>query len=165
MGREIRRVPPNWEHPINEKGKFEPLCGENYHMVSATWIEDFNEYQKTKKIRNTVGVYQYYWEYDPPPNEDDYVNYTEADATWYQVYETISEGTPLTPPFETEQELIEYLVNNKDYWAQGPFEREVAERFVLIDKWVPSMIAYRTESSVEIFNGIECVKAKDRVQK
>ena len=28
MGREIRRVPPNWDHPKNSYGSFQPMLNE-----------------------------------------------------------------------------------------------------------------------------------------
>lgn len=34
---------------------------------------------------------------------------------WYQLFETISEGTPLSPAFEKPQELVKWLTENKDY--------------------------------------------------
>ena len=74
------------------------------------------------------------------------------EMTWYQVYETVSEGTPVTPPFATQEELIEYLVENGDFWDQkrraegcedmacGPWKREVAEHFVRGSGWAPSFV-------------------------
>jgi hypothetical protein len=54
--------------------------------------------------------------------------------TWFQVYETVSEGTPVTPPFATKEELVDYLVANGDFWDQhrgdGGWSRENAEAFV-----------------------------------
>ena len=57
------------------------------------------------------------------------------------MYETVSEGTPVSPVFETKAELVEYLVRHGDYWDQsrgdGGWDRKSAEGFV--DKeWVMS---------------------------
>lgn len=52
----------------------------------------------------------YYWEYEPPPDPDRHRPAFGAEATWYQVYETVTEGTPVTPPFETLAELVDWLV-------------------------------------------------------
>ena len=75
------------------------------------------------------------------------------DATWFQVYETVSEGTPVTPPFETQDQLIEYLVKNGDFWDQkrredgrshfmncDPWSKQRAENFVKGPGWAPSMV-------------------------
>lgn len=44
---------------------------------------------------------------DPPAGE------------WWQVWETVSEGSPVTPAFATDAELIDYLVAEGDAWTQG----------------------------------------------
>ncbi len=36
---------------------------------------------------------------------------------WYQLFEGVSEGTPLSPAFKTGEELVEWLSNNKDFWG------------------------------------------------
>ena len=90
--------------------------------------------------------------YDAPPNPECHrPKWKDGEATWFQVYETVSEGTPVTPPFATKAELVEYLVANGDFWDQKrreeggsgmpcePWNREAAEQFVN-DAWAPSMI-------------------------
>jgi hypothetical protein len=47
-----------------------------------------------------------------PPDPAYYRPWKDDEATWYQVWETESEGTPISPPFATREELVEYLVNN-----------------------------------------------------
>ena len=89
MGREIKRVSENWEHPINFNSEFEPLNEE-----------------------------------DIPKGE------------WYQLFENVSEGTPLSPPFEKSEELIEWLVNNKDFWGHT-WTKKQAEG-ILKSGYVPS---------------------------
>lgn len=115
MGREIRMVPPRWQHPINKKGEY--IAAHNIH-------------------------------------------YKTEEAIWYQVYETVSEGTPVTPPFETQQELIEYLVIHGDFYQQKcqnetkpGYSREVAEQFVLKSGWCPSIVI----SNGVIKSGIDSV--------
>jgi hypothetical protein len=53
---------------------------------------------------------------------------------WWQVWETVSEGSPVTPAFATAEELIGYLVAKGDAWDQkrgsGGWERKNAESFV-----------------------------------
>jgi len=64
----------------------------------------------------------------PPPEERGYV-----------VYETVSEGTPITPCFATQEELIDWLAEKGTAW-DDPMPREVAERFVRGSGWLPSVI-------------------------
>lgn len=45
------------------------------------------------------------------PNPEDYMPFGE----WYQIYETVTEGTPVTPSFETVDQLIEWLSKNTDF--------------------------------------------------
>ena len=53
---------------------------------------------------------------------------------WWQVWETVSEGSPVTPAFATAEELIEYLVTDGDAWDQkrgsGGWLRANAEKYV-----------------------------------
>lgn len=64
-------------------------------------------------------------------------------GTWWQVWETVSEGSPVTPAFATRAELVNHLVRNGDQWDQqrgdGGWSRESAESFVKTE-WFPSMI-------------------------
>jgi hypothetical protein len=46
------------------------------------------------------------------------------------LYETVSEGTPVTPVFATAAELVEHLVQVGEDWDQVPYRREAAERLV-----------------------------------
>ncbi len=99
-----------------------------------------------------------------PPDPEYYrPQWGEGLATWWQVYETVSEGTPVTPPFATREELVEYLVENGDFWDQArrkrgwtitdcaPWSRATAEKFVLGSGCAPSMISFggRLMSGVE----------------
>jgi hypothetical protein len=47
-----------------------------------------------------------------PPRPDSYRPAFESAPTAFQVYETVSEGTPISPVFETRDELIDWLVND-----------------------------------------------------
>ncbi len=88
-----------------------------------------------------------------PPNVDYYrPDWKEEEMTWFQMYETVSEGTPVSPAFATPQELVDYLVANGDFWDQkrrqegrggmpcAPWTQEQAEKFVYGHGWMPSMV-------------------------
>ena len=167
MGREIRRVPPNWQHPKKEypgEGDYyQPMHDESFAAASREWEEGF----AVHKPGDHDG--QEYWVYSGgPPNPEYYrEEWPEGAATWYQVYETLSEGSPVTPPFETEAELVEYLVEKGDFWRQnaamesnpmfprpsGGFTREQAEAFVYGGGYVPSLTV--AGGGCEILPGIE----------
>jgi len=63
------------------------------------------------------------------------------DGGW-QVWETVSEGSPITPAFVTKEKLVEHLVTVGDDWGGRDgrtYTRAAAERLVK-DGWAPSMI-------------------------
>ena len=148
MGREIRRVPPNWEHPrytsenrpagnrnpVQWMGQYIPMHDQAFAAAAREWQDQLLMWQEGKHPDYQDGVF--YWEYegDPPAREDYRPDFAE-EPTWYQVYQTISEGTPVTPPFATEEELIDYLATvgefpNSVHPVAIPVPREQAERFV-----------------------------------
>jgi hypothetical protein len=108
MGTEIRMVPENWEHPKDKLGHYIPLYGISYEEAANKWIDRFNSFKPDFFCK-------YYWEYCDVPLEEEHVKYTKDQQSWYQVYENISEGTPITPPFETKEALINYLYSCGDY--------------------------------------------------
>lgn len=63
---------------------------------------------------------------------------------WWQVWETVSEGSPVTPAFATGDELINYLVKYGDSWDQsrgdGGWKRDNAIQFVKNAGWAPSLV-------------------------
>jgi hypothetical protein len=137
MGREIRRVPPNWEHPKRTDGRYQPMFETCYEETANDWL-----YQNNLWINRThpdqlkhEDTPKYYWEWSGmPPEEGYHAQYKKEEATWYQVYETVSEGTPASPPFATQEELVNYLVEHGDFWNQargeGGYSREASENFV-----------------------------------
>ena len=114
MGREVRRVPADWEHPKDSEGNYIPVLDQPYDPIADP--EEF-------------GVYG---------ARDFRPNWTSEEMTHYQWYEDVSEGTPMSPPFATEAELVDYIVEHGDP-VYGAITRQQAERFVR-DKWAPSFI-------------------------
>ena len=39
MGREIRRVPANWEHPKDERGNYKPLLDSDFETEARKWLD------------------------------------------------------------------------------------------------------------------------------
>lgn len=101
MGREIRKVPKDWQHPKNELGGYQVMFEMSYEEALA-------EYKKDPELYDYV---------EPDPK---YYNtfYDPKNATCYQIYETVSEGTPVSPAFETKEKLALYLSKNGDFWYQ-----------------------------------------------
>ena len=151
MGREIRRVPKDWEHPQHERcnhwGGIEshgepgdwwyqkclkPLHDEDYETAAQEWIANFELWQQGKHPHQN-DYCKYYWEYDSPPDEDlCRPAWTENEAICYQIYETVSEGTPVSPVFESLESLSRWLVD------QG-YSEKAALSFAK-SGWVPSAV-------------------------
>jgi hypothetical protein len=115
------------------------MYDETFENAASKWRAGYAEWQAgcLEKMRPME-----YWEYHCPPEREDYRPWLDVEATWYQVWETVSYGTPVTPPFATTGELIEYLVAHGDLWDQkrrqeggtmpcGPWPRRDAESLVL----------------------------------
>lgn len=156
MGRELRMVPANWDHPKTGRGGSQPMYDKTFKDAAAEWKSGFVRWQAGERPEWFTDESKdlEFWEYEgDPPDRDYYRSWNDSEATWFQVWETVSEGTPVTPPFETEAELIDYLVENGDFWDQErrrkgntymnckPWSRESAENFVLGSGWAPSFIA------------------------
>jgi hypothetical protein len=105
MGREIRRVPPDWQHPLKNNRNYQPVRDMVYEDALLDWESE----------RPSPGDNDALLEWnDSRPNPEYYRHqrWTSQEATAYQIYETISEGTPISPVFQTEEELIKYLVED-----------------------------------------------------
>lgn len=151
MGREVRKVPANWNHPkIDRHGRtdFQPMHDEHFDAKFAEWLADFDRIRAGNLTDLEIECYPRGladWLNDEglPPDPTYYRPWRDEDATWVQVWETVSEGTPVTPPFATPEELIDYLATKGDFWDQkrgdGPWDRAAAESFVKRG-WAPSMI-------------------------
>ena len=114
MGREVRRVPKDWEHPKNAEGMYIPLS-DGYKDWVAGWDKEaadweagiFPDYvsEESKSLS--------YEEYEGPrPDPEDYMpEWDESEKTHYMMYEDTSEGTPISPAFETPEELARWLAD------------------------------------------------------
>lgn len=162
MGREIRKVTPNWEHPKKKGGGYQPMFDYSATEQFIEWLEGFGAFKNNElpEVADEHGYdindpYTAYCDWDGGPPDPNYCRpyWDKSDATWWQVYETVSEGTPVSPPLSTQAELIDYLVENGDFWDQkkrndlrphpvssGPWPRKAAEKFVNGVGWAPSLI-------------------------
>ena len=96
--REVRPVPVGWEHPTEPgtysdgKPRYMPLHSREHLRYSLKFYEDNPQYASE-------------WEYNPA----DYMpEIPEGTPLGYQLYETTSEGTPVSPVFATLEELAAY---------------------------------------------------------
>ena len=151
MGREIRRVPPSWEHPKDSNGNYIPMHNKNFDEAFVAWCEGYRLW----RTGNHPNQKDYpFWEWEGyPPHPEHYHHFKEEEATWYQMYENVTEGTPVTPPFKTKEELIEYLSEHGTFWDQkegkGGWKCENAEKFVE-SGYAPSFMVVSSEKGCRI---------------
>ena len=128
MSREVRRVPANWEHPKDEKGRLIPL------FSSFT----YNEEEIKEGLRDG-------WLKDEPPHYgcDVMPDWPEAERTHYQMYESTSEGTPISPVMETPEALARWLADNN--------ASALAGMGATYEQWLSTIKRGRAESVVGVF--------------
>lgn len=130
MSREIRMVPSDWAHPDNEDtGESKPLY-EGYK-------ESSNEFMT---MANNEGL-QAAVDYMGCPDKEDYMpDWPKEECTHMMMYETCSEGTPISPAFEKPEELAHWLADN----GASSFGRSTAT----YDQWLNMINAGWAPSAV-----------------
>ena len=103
MGREVRRVPANWEHPKDSRGNFQPLY-DNYQ----TALQEFQKHVDERGLRDALE----YWGGGPVSYKYMLPDVSDDERTHYMMYEDTSEGTPISPAFATPEELAQWLADN-----------------------------------------------------
>lgn len=97
MGRELRKVPANWKHPKNEYEAYIPMYEKFPYSLS--------EVLEGLKSGWLVGIGPHY-------NVQVMPNWKKEEKTHYQMYENTSEGTPISPPLASSEELAKWLTDN-----------------------------------------------------
>lgn len=124
MGREVRRVPADWKHPkhwtpclhgMEERHK--PLSpGEDYQRLVDEWDKECAKWKAGERPDYCTGESRllcYEQWAGQRPHRDDYMpNWPAEQRTHLMMYEDTSEGTPISPAFETPEELARWLVDN-----------------------------------------------------
>lgn len=157
MGREVRRVPADWEHPMRRCEHspwaggcstarehdglcFQPLFDRSFEHDAREWLDGAIAWDNGTDpdcARHKL-THPFWWqEHGDPPDPKYYRPTWISEPTHYQMYETVSEGTPLSPIFATPEALIEWLVT--DGGRDGKHSRRAAEKFVK-NAWAPSML-------------------------
>lgn len=154
MGREIRKVPAGWEHPRHDDnntlswlhlriGQYHPMRDTAFAVAMREWIEEWEAWERGERP-DYFDPESYhdgieFWRYHGGPPDPEYYRpeWADEDRTHVQFYETVSEGTPLSPPMPSLEALAEWLTLNKDFWDHGPMTPEQAEAFCKTG-WAPS---------------------------
>ena len=112
MGREVRRVPADWEHPMSEQhpDRHQPQYDQDFASACDEWKKGFAAWEVLPEQENCE-----FWEWNGDPPDRAYYReavWTDEERTHYQMYETTSEGTPISPVMESPEELARWLVDN-----------------------------------------------------
>ena len=139
MGRQVRRVPGNWQHPKGDDGEYIPLRDliskdlAFWEAEKAMWDDGFVRdwdngprladmcFKPRDKIAHGVSFDDWHGK---RPEETEYMpDWPEHERTHFQFYESTTEGTPESPVFATKQELAEWLREN--VWQSDTVEEQI----------------------------------------
>lgn len=122
MGREVRRVPANWQHPKNEHGRYIPLHGESvseqqrkWDEGAAKWAEGLRDdwkggWRALDAYERAMSFAEWYGK---RPEPGDYMpDWPESERTHWQMYEDTTEGTPISPVMDSPESLARWLADN-----------------------------------------------------
>ena len=102
MGWKMRRVPANWEHPKDAQGSYIPMF--EHFPYSAEDVEE--------------GLHDGWLTNDPPNYGLDLMpRWPEHERAHFQLYETFSEGIPVSPVMETPEQITRWLEANDQLGA------------------------------------------------
>jgi hypothetical protein len=116
-------VPANWEHPKDKGGDYIPLLGGNFKEDVARWDEEARQWDKgfhrsyggdnkwEPKTADMTGTFTD-WGRERPEEKDYMPDWPEAERTHYQTYESVTEGTPISPVMESLEALARWLADN-----------------------------------------------------
>ena len=131
MGRELMRVPAGFDWPVGKiwPGKMLSVCGDMEYIDREASSEERCElcrkWDKLAGLELNVAECPDLPLSNPPKGE------------WYQVWETVSEGSPISPAFETPTELAGWLVEHaEECHTEATFEEWMA--FINGPGWAPS---------------------------
>jgi hypothetical protein len=126
VGREVRRVPAYWQHPKEQYPdyrtgrmveRYKPLYeGELYRNSVDDWDEECAKWKSGWRPDYCTDENRRAMEYEQwagqRPHRDDYMpNWPDETRTHYMMYETTSEGTPISPAFATPEDLARWLAD------------------------------------------------------
>ena len=128
MSCEVRMIKPGWRHPehYNEYRRCSEYRGlmTEYTRCLARWEEGYAKWQEGLQedwMNSTDDVNAWKpledenqeWTSEKPDPNDYMPEWTPGEATLYVMYETTSEGTPISPGFVTLEELASWLAKNR----------------------------------------------------
>lgn len=116
MGREVRRVPADWQHPKDEfTGRYKALYDGNFRDALREWNEENDKWSRGEFPEHADEADKQLsyseWGGDQPKSCDYMPEWPDDQRTHLMMYETTSEGTPISPAFATPEELARWLAD------------------------------------------------------
>jgi hypothetical protein len=167
MSREVRRVPANWQHPKFkhfdwirriEEERYQPMHDQPFAPAMREWIAAWEAWERGERpdYCTEENMALPYWEWEGPPPDPNYYrpDWPEAERTHLMMYESTSEGTPISPAFETPEELARWLADNNASAFGGSTASYEAWLRIARGGYAPSAIAVNGVLS----SGVEALK-------
>lgn len=162
------------------KEDYTPVLDKSFEPAARQWIDDLelwlkseHETQKGMTVEEIARLNKKYPDnkgltldmYEPTilayieyvgdfPDRDFYrPDWTDEERTHFQMYETVSEGTPVSPVFASKEDLADWLVKSEGY------SRETADKFMETE-WAPTfMIVPQKDGSSVLLKNLEGLNA------
>ena len=133
MGRQVRRVPADWNPP-----KGQPHYDQDYDAAVQEWKDGYEKW-KTHPASTT----REYWDWYGNPPERRYYRpkWTEEQRTHFMMYQTTDEGTPMSPAFSTPEELARWLADTGASWFASFTATYEQWLTVCRGGWAPDMVS------------------------
>jgi hypothetical protein len=154
MGREVRRVPKDWRHPKKTRfdyrlGRevecYQPMFDKPFAPAMEEWYAEWKQWARGEhpdQLDGSASGCANIWDWSGGPPDPLYYrpDWPEESRTHLMMYEDTSEGTPISPAFETPEELARWLADN----GASSFGNSTAtyEQWLNICRggWAPSMV-------------------------
>lgn len=153
MGREVRMVPADWQHPKEQvpnwrpgqmEERYKPLHAPSWAEAAKAWDAEreawergeFPEYASEDSRKLPFDE----WSGRRPYSGDYMPDWPAEQRTHFMMYEDTSEGAPISPAFATPEELARWLADNGAS-ALGS-EAATYEQWLRVARggWAPSMV-------------------------
>jgi hypothetical protein len=114
-------VPADWQHPkeynaYRREDCYKPLLDGNYAEAAADWDRERADWEAGNRPSYASDEHDDMpydqWAGQRPFSGDYMPQWSDAERTHYMMYESTSEGTPISPAFATPEELARWLVDN-----------------------------------------------------
>jgi hypothetical protein len=153
MGREVRMVPADWQHPKEQvpdwrtgqmKERYKPLYAPGWAEAAKEWDAEreawergeFPDYASEDSRKLPFDE----WSGRRPYSVDYMPDWPAEQRTHFMMYEDTSDGTPISPAFATPEELARWLADN----GASAFGSDTAtyEQWLRVARggWAPSMV-------------------------